>query len=139
MRAYSTADIPLEELHKLSDELGPHFQMQVDEGEMFHKGGISPSWVMFFAHPDWLTQMLELSAGLYVAEIIKEAGKDTWKNRKKIASATGDRRGVRALPFPRSWRSCNRKSWVAAVWQPEFTFRFFPMHRSKSRGWTEIH
>ena len=91
MRAYSTSDISLEELRELSSELGPDFQVQIDERQMFYKGGVPPSRVAFFANPDWLIQMLELSVGLYVAEIIKEAGKDTWKNRKKIVSAAGDR------------------------------------------------
>jgi hypothetical protein len=91
MRVYSTSDIPLEDLHKLSDDLGPDFELQVDESQMFYKGGVPPSWVVFFATPDWLIKALELYAGLYVAEIVKEAGKDTWKNRKKITSAAGDR------------------------------------------------
>jgi hypothetical protein len=44
--------------------------MQVDEAQMFYKGGIPPSWVVFFANPDWLIQLLKLSVGPYVAEII---------------------------------------------------------------------
>jgi hypothetical protein len=91
MRAYSTSDIPLEGLQRFSDELGPDFDVQVDERQMFYKGGVPPSWVVFFTNADWLIKLLELYAGLYVAEIVKEAGKDTWKNRKKIASTVGDR------------------------------------------------
>jgi hypothetical protein len=45
--------------------------MQVDEAQMFYKGGeFLLIWVVFFANPDWLIQLLELSVGPYVAEII---------------------------------------------------------------------
>jgi len=91
MRAYSTADVPLDELRNLSTELCPDFQIQIDERQMFYKGGLPPSWLAFLADADWLMKLLEVYAGLYVAEIVKEAGKDTWKNRKKIVSAAGDR------------------------------------------------
>lgn len=86
MRAYSTSDIPLENLQRFSAELRPDFDIQVDERQMFCKGGVPPSWVVFFTNADWLIKLLGLCAGLNVAEIVKEAGKDTWKNRKKIAS-----------------------------------------------------
>ena len=45
------------------------------------------SWVTFLANADWWTQGLAAYAALYVAEIIKEAAKDTWKNRSMALSA----------------------------------------------------
>ena len=58
MRAYSTADISLEDLHELNNELGPDFELQVDERQTFYKGGIPPSWVVFFADAGWLIKAL---------------------------------------------------------------------------------
>ncbi len=87
MRALSTRDISLEDLRNLSAELGPDFEMEIDERQTVLKSAAPPSWVMFFAEADWWIKLLELCAGLYVAEIVKEAAKETWKNRSKILSA----------------------------------------------------
>lgn len=38
MRVYSTSDISLQELHAAGNELGPEFQIEVDESQMFYKG-----------------------------------------------------------------------------------------------------
>lgn len=87
MRAQSTADVSLEDLRKLVAELGPDFRIEVDENQIFFRSVSAPSWVAFFAEADWWVTLLKLYAGLYVAEIVKEAGKETWKNRGKIVSA----------------------------------------------------
>src|SRR5258708_9031956 len=39
MRIVSTADVPLEDLRKLSAELGPDFHVEVDEHQMLFKSG----------------------------------------------------------------------------------------------------
>ncbi len=39
MRVLSTGDVPLEDLRKLSAELGPDFHVEVDERQMFFKSG----------------------------------------------------------------------------------------------------
>jgi len=94
MRVKSTNDISLEDLRKLGTELGPDFEIVVDESQRFYKSGDAPSWVRFFADADWWIKLLAAYAGLYIAEIVKEAGKDTWKNRSRILSAgiaAGDR------------------------------------------------
>jgi hypothetical protein len=94
MRALSTGDIPLDDLRDLTTQLGPDFGMEIDKRQVVFKSIDPPSWVVFFAEADWWIKVLLASAGLYFAEIVKEAGKDTWKNRAKIlsaAAATGDR------------------------------------------------
>lgn len=94
MRVKSTEDISLENLRKLGTELGPDFEMVVDESQRFYKSGDAPSWIRFFADADWWIKLLAAYAGLYVAEIVKEAGKDAWKNRSRILPAViaaGDR------------------------------------------------
>jgi len=87
VRVLSTADVSLEDLQNLAVELGPDFQIQVDEHQIFFRSVTAPSWVAFFADASWWLTLLKLYAGLYVAEMVKEAGKETWKNRGKIVSA----------------------------------------------------
>lgn len=45
-----------------------------------------PSWIQLFAEAPWWVQALSAYAAVYVAEIVKGAGKETWQNRAKIAS-----------------------------------------------------
>ena len=47
----------------------------------------APSWVTFLAEASWWAKLLGAYAALYVAEIVKEAAKDTWRNRAKALSA----------------------------------------------------
>lgn len=94
LRVISTSDLSLEDLRDLSKELGPDFEMDVDERQRFYRSYVPPSWIKFLAEADWWTNLLGLYVGLYIAEIVKEAGKDTWKNRAKIpplAVAAGGR------------------------------------------------
>ena len=77
MRALSTADISLDYLRQLSSELGPEFGLDVDERQVVFKSAHPPSWIVFFADADWWIKALTAYAGLYVAEIVKEAGKQT--------------------------------------------------------------
>jgi hypothetical protein len=87
MRALSTSDVSLDQLRRLSSELGPDFELDVDERQIVFKSVHAPSWIMFFANADWWVQALGAYAAIYVAEIVKEAGKQTWKDRARIGSA----------------------------------------------------
>ena len=88
MRIKWTKDISLEDLLKLAAELGNDFEIQIDETPRLYKGGVSPSWVRFLAEADWWINLLKVYAAIYVAGIVTEAAKDTWKNRSKMVSAT---------------------------------------------------
>ncbi len=87
MRAQSTADISLETLHAIGAELGADFQFEVDESQIILESAEPPSWVTFLAEADWWVKAMAAYAALYIAEIVKEAGKDTWKHRAKALSA----------------------------------------------------
>jgi hypothetical protein len=66
----------------------------VDEEQVFLLSGDPPSFVTFLAHADWWVRLLAGYAALYVAELVKEAAKDTWKNRARtmsIVKAAGNR------------------------------------------------
>lgn len=56
---------------------------------MFFKSLDAPSWVRLIAELSWWQQGLAASATLYVAELLKEAAKDTWKSRAKAAAVAG--------------------------------------------------
>ena len=68
-------------------ELGADFRFDVDESQIFLKSAEPPSWVTFLAEADWWVKAMAAYAALYIAEIVKEAGKDTWKHRGKALSA----------------------------------------------------
>jgi hypothetical protein len=87
MRAVSTSDVPLEILRELSRDLSPDFELDVDGGQFSTKSPEAPSWVTFLANADWWIKVLAAYAAVYVVEIVKEAGRDTWKNRGKAVAA----------------------------------------------------
>jgi hypothetical protein len=85
MRVKWTKDVSLADLLTLRDELGTEFDLHIDETPRLYKSDV-PSWVRFLAEADWYTKVLGGYAALYVAEIVKEAAKETWKSRSKIIS-----------------------------------------------------
>lgn len=93
MRVKWTKDASLEDLRKLGTDLGSDFEIEIDETPRVYKGGtVLPSWVRFLAEADWWITLLGSYAALYVAKIVEEAAKDTWKNRSKIISAAAGTR-----------------------------------------------
>jgi hypothetical protein len=87
MRVTWTKDVSLEDLRKLGAELGSDFAMEIDGMPRSYKSAAPPSWVRFYAENDWWIKGLGAYAAIYVAELVREAAKDTWKNRRKIVSA----------------------------------------------------
>lgn len=87
MRVHSTRDIPLELLHEFSSNLQPDIEVEVDESQTVLLSADPPSWITFFAQADWWIKTLAACGALYVAEIMKEAGKATWKGLMNLASA----------------------------------------------------
>ena len=98
MRALFTSDISLTTLQAVSAELSGDFQLEVDESQIFLRSAEPPSWVTFIAEADWWVKAMAAYAALYIAEIVKEAGKDSWKNRAKVAfSSNRGRRSNQAF------------------------------------------
>lgn len=98
MKAHSTSDVPLDLLRELRDELAPAIELEVGDRQTFFRSAEPPSWVAFLAESEWWVKVLGAYAALYVAEIVKEAAKDTWKARgKAIAAAKVATRGIANL------------------------------------------
>jgi len=87
VKILSTEDISLEDLRDLQRELRPSVELEVQENQYFFKSAEPPSWIAFFADGSWWLKAFGAYAALYVAEIVKEAGKTTWKNRRVVAAA----------------------------------------------------
>jgi hypothetical protein len=81
MRIVSTADVPLPELRRLAVALNPELDAEVDESQIYLRSADPPSWVTLLANANWWTQLLSAYAALYVSELVKEAAKETWRNR----------------------------------------------------------
>lgn len=87
MRAMSTADVPLEVIREFRDEVGGDLELTIDESQMFYRSAEPPSWLVFLAEADWWVKALAAYGALFVAKIVEEAAKDTWKNRGKLLAA----------------------------------------------------
>jgi hypothetical protein len=86
MKITATDDVPDDALQEFrssfeSDVLAP------EGGRFFFKSLDAPSWVHVIASLEWWQQALSAAAALYIAEIVKEAAKETWKSRAKILSS----------------------------------------------------
>lgn len=86
MKIHSTSDVPLAVLREFQRELQPALQVEVQERQYFFKSAEPPSWIAFLADADWWVKAVGAYAALYVAEIVRAAAKDTWKNRAEIAA-----------------------------------------------------
>jgi hypothetical protein len=86
MKALATSDIDPNLLEALRAELAPDIELAIDERSIAMKSVEPPSWIQFFAEAPWWAQALGAYAAIYVAELVKEAGKETWKQRANLAS-----------------------------------------------------
>ncbi len=86
MRALSTADVPLERLREFGEDLGPEFEFEIEEGRVVLLSVEPPSWIHLIADSSWWVSLFSAAAALYVAEIVKEAAKESWKNRAKVVA-----------------------------------------------------
>lgn len=86
MKAISTSDVDLAILRETSEQLAPDIALQVDDRQIYLKSAEPPSWITFLAQADWWVQAFAAYAALYVAEIVKEAAKESWENRAKAIS-----------------------------------------------------
>ena len=101
MKATATSDVDQQALELLCNQLQPDLDLSLDEHAIILRSAEPPSWVQFFAEAPWWIKALGAYAALYIAEIVKEAGKEIWKERAKLARvATGT--GNRVLKLARS-------------------------------------
>lgn len=99
---HSTSDVSLATLEDFNAELPTELRGEIVSSQIYLRSADPPSWVTFLADADWWIKALAAWVALYVAEIAKEAGKDTWKNRGRLLAA-GRRLGARATSaFARS-------------------------------------
>lgn len=84
LRIHSTSDISLMVLEEFNAELPSEVRGEVASSQMYLRSADPPSWIALLADAEWWIKALAAWAALYAAEITKEAGKDTWKNRGEI-------------------------------------------------------
>jgi hypothetical protein len=87
MKVTSTRDVSLEILRGFALKLARDIEVEVDESQTVLLAAEPPSWVVFLAEADWWLKCLAAYGALYIAEIVKEAGKATWKGLSNLASA----------------------------------------------------
>lgn len=86
--AFATSDVSQATLQEFGRDLGPDFDFAVSDSRILLRSAEPPSWIQLFADAPWWIQGLGAYAALYVAELVKEAGKTTWKERAKLVPAS---------------------------------------------------
>ena len=87
MKIVSTSDLATEPLVQFQKEISGEFDSILPKSRITLFSAEPPSWIELVATAAWWQQMLGAYAALYVGELIKEAAKETWKNRSKAISA----------------------------------------------------
>jgi len=83
----ATSDVDKTVLVNLQASLPEDLSVEVDERQIILRAAEPPSWISLIAEADIWVKALAAYATLYVAEIVKEAAKDTWKNKGKALKA----------------------------------------------------
>lgn len=86
MRALSTADVPIQPLKEFGEDVGPEFEFEIEDGRVALLSAEPPSWIHLIADSSWWISLFSAAAALYMAEIVKEAAKESWKNRAKATA-----------------------------------------------------
>lgn len=86
MKIVSTRDISQDILEELRNNLGDEIHADIDT-QVALLSAEPPSWFTFIEDADWWIKAFAAYAALYVAEIVREAGKDTWKSRGKALAS----------------------------------------------------
>jgi hypothetical protein len=87
LKITATEDVPGDALEEFQSALASDYRLSLEEGRLVFKSLDAPSWVRLIAELEWWQQALSAAAALYVAEIVKEAAKETWKSRAKLVAA----------------------------------------------------
>lgn len=98
MKLLSTDDISDDLVNSFREDLVEIFGEVEDGGRMCLRSQDAPSWIRLVADADLWVHVFAAGGALYIAELIKEAAKETWKSRAKIvAGAVGAGGRIRAL------------------------------------------
>jgi hypothetical protein len=87
MKITSTEDVPGDALEAFRASLASDYELSLQDDRFFFKSLDAPSWVRLIAELEWWQQGFSAAAALYIAEIVKEAAKETWKARASLVSA----------------------------------------------------
>lgn len=153
MRIESTSDVSLAKLREAAQPLPPAWNARISDEQMFFRSMDVPSWVSVVAQTPWWLQAFAAAASVYVSGIISEAGKDTWKNRGRIAAsirrapsaisqfadflvsarAAGNEKTfvVLALPFPDEYRTSHLRVGYSTQEELELWIALFVHHLPK--------
>lgn len=86
----STDDIPQRDVEKLLDALRRTVDVVPRETRLSLRSLEAPSWIRLIGESDWWVQLFAGVAALYVAELVKEAAKETWKVRARLVAGVGE-------------------------------------------------
>jgi hypothetical protein len=87
MLILATEDIPETQLGALSKEFRDLGGLELDESRAFHRSAEPPSWIAMFEQANVWILVLGSAAAVFLNELLKEAAKDTWRNKEAIARA----------------------------------------------------
>jgi hypothetical protein len=99
---HSTGDVPLDVLEEFNEGLPHELRGHVDPRQTMLRSADPPSWITFLADAPWWVQVFTAWSALYFAEIAKEAGKDTWKNRSRLSDIARRGGGGLLAGFPQA-------------------------------------
>jgi hypothetical protein len=86
----STGDVSVDVLREWSRNVDIGVPLNVRQDQTFMRSAEPPSWVQILGESSEWLQAFRTAAAVYVAEIIREAAKETWKNRNEIRIAITD-------------------------------------------------
>jgi hypothetical protein len=87
MQLSATGDVPQSIIETLAKDLCGLTEVEVDRDRMFYKSATSPSWVALLQPlPTWAA-LLGPCAAVLLTEVLKEAGKDLYRNKAAIGRA----------------------------------------------------
>lgn len=89
MQLLATDDVSEQSLQKLLVSLRRTVDVVPHEGRFCFRSLEAPSWIRLFGEAHWWVQLFAGVAALYIAELVKEAGKETWKGRASIVARVG--------------------------------------------------
>lgn len=85
MRITATEDVRTVDIEMLVGDLRGVIAVDVDENRMAFRSAEPPSWIALIQHiPTWAA-IIGPSAAVFLNELLKEAGKDAYKNKTKVA------------------------------------------------------
>ncbi len=83
----ATEDVSQGVLTELESLVAVDLPVKLNDSRVCLRSAEPPSWINLIAQSDWWVKGLAAYAALYVAEIVREAAKETWKNKGKAVTA----------------------------------------------------